>query len=232
MRLEDLNWMDVESYLKRDDRLLLVLGACEQHGYLSLATDFKIPLALADAASERTNILVAPPLAFGYSPYFAAYPGTISLRLKTYLGVVEDIVRGVHSHGFRGLMILNGHGGNLGARLLLDELVNELGGLRVGWYAWWQAPRVIQVAESHGLKPYHGGWIEAFRFTRVAPLPQGEKGEIQSPEILPAGAVREHYGDGVFGGPYSVDMQIMDQVFAVAVEDIVAELEGLRAGSR
>jgi creatinine amidohydrolase len=229
MRLEDLNWMDVESYLRRDDRLLLVLGSCEQHGYLSLATDCRIPLALADAASERTNILVAPALPFGFSPYFAAYPGTISLRLKTYLSVVEDVVRSVHSHGFRGLMLLNGHGGNAGARLLLDELVNELEGLRVRWYAWWQAPHVIQAAESHGLKSFHGGWIEAFRFTRVAPLPEGEKEDIRSPDILAAGTVREHYGDGVFGGPYSVDQEIMDQVFAVAVENIVTELHGLRA---
>ena len=33
MRIEDLNWMDVEKYLKQDDRLILVIGACEQHGY-------------------------------------------------------------------------------------------------------------------------------------------------------------------------------------------------------
>ena len=59
MRFEDLNWMDVESYLKSDDRLMLVVGACEEHGYLSLLTDIKIPLALADAASERTHVLVA-----------------------------------------------------------------------------------------------------------------------------------------------------------------------------
>ena len=51
MRIEDLNWMDVEGYLKHDDRLILVIGACEQHGYLSLLSDVKIPLALADAAS-------------------------------------------------------------------------------------------------------------------------------------------------------------------------------------
>jgi creatinine amidohydrolase len=132
MRLEDLNWMDVESYLRRDDRLLLVLGACEQHGYLSLATDFKIPLALADVVSEKTGVLVAPPLPFGCSPYFMSYPGTISLRAKTYLDVVEDIVRSVYTHGFRGLMILNGHGGNQGARILLEELLNALKGLRLG----------------------------------------------------------------------------------------------------
>ena len=49
MRSEDLNWMDVENYLKTDDRLMLVTGACEQHGYLSLLTDVKIPMALATA---------------------------------------------------------------------------------------------------------------------------------------------------------------------------------------
>jgi len=75
MRFEDLNWMDVESYLKNDDRLIVVLGACEEHGYLSLLTDIRIPMALADAASARTNVLVAPPLNFGISPYFAKYPG-------------------------------------------------------------------------------------------------------------------------------------------------------------
>ena len=65
MRVEDLNWMGVESYLAADDRLILVLGATEQHGYLSLLTDIKIPLALADAASQSTGVLVAPPLNFG-----------------------------------------------------------------------------------------------------------------------------------------------------------------------
>ena len=93
MRIEDLNWMDVEGYLKHDDRLMLVVGACEQHGYLSLLADVKIPLALADAASTRTGILVAPPMNFGSSPYFLTYPGTFSLRLSTLMDALEDIVR-------------------------------------------------------------------------------------------------------------------------------------------
>jgi len=38
MRLEDLNWMDVEKYLQQEDRLMLVTGATEQHAYLSLLT--------------------------------------------------------------------------------------------------------------------------------------------------------------------------------------------------
>ncbi|HZD58748.1 MAG TPA: hypothetical protein VE136_18600 [Anaerolineales bacterium] len=44
--MEELNWEGVEKYLGANDRLMLVLGACKQHGYLSLLTDVKIPLAL------------------------------------------------------------------------------------------------------------------------------------------------------------------------------------------
>lgn len=110
MRIEELNWFDVESYLKQDDRLILVLGACEQHGYLSLLTDVKIPLALADAASEQTGVLIAPPQNFGSSPYFLHYPGTFSLRVSTLIDLVEDLVRSAYGHGFRRILILNGHG--------------------------------------------------------------------------------------------------------------------------
>jgi creatinine amidohydrolase len=35
MRIDEMNWFSVEQYLKSDDRLMLVTGACEQHGYLS-----------------------------------------------------------------------------------------------------------------------------------------------------------------------------------------------------
>ena len=82
MRFEELNWFDIENYLKGEDRLMFVLGACEQHGYLSLLSDVKIPLALADAASQQTGVLVAPPINFGSSPYFLSYPGTLSLRQR------------------------------------------------------------------------------------------------------------------------------------------------------
>ena len=67
MRFEDLNWMEMESYLHHDDRVILVTGACEQHAFLSLLTDIKIPLAIADAVSKKKGVVVAPPLNFGCS---------------------------------------------------------------------------------------------------------------------------------------------------------------------
>jgi len=92
--------MDVEQYLKHDDRLMWVLGACEQHAYLSLLTDVKIPQALADAASQQSGVLVAPALNFGVSPYFLEYPGTLSLRVSTLLDLIEDVVTSAYHQGF------------------------------------------------------------------------------------------------------------------------------------
>jgi creatinine amidohydrolase len=208
--MAELNWFDVEQYLEHDDRLIWVLGSCEQHAYLSLLTDVLIPQALADAASQQTGVLVAPPLNFGASPYFLAYPGTFSLRISTLLDLVEDVLRSAYRHGFHRIMILNGHGGNDPARGRIYELLNELPGLQVAWYAWWQSHSVGQVAVQHNLKPAHANWVEAFSFTQVADLPALEKLPPHITGLLSADAARLAYGDGSFGGFYQVEPARME----------------------
>jgi creatinine amidohydrolase len=225
LRIDELNWFDVEGYLKGDDRLILVLGSCEQHGYLSLLTDVKVPLALADAASQQSGVLVAPPLNFGSSPYFLSYPGTFSLRLTTLLDVVEDLVRSAYGHGFRRFLVLNGHGGNDPARGRLYELANDLPAIRLAWYAWWTAHSVGEVARRHELKPSHASWLEAFPFTRVAELPSGEKAPPYVPGLMGSEEARRVYGDGVFGGPYQVEDTIMDEIFTAALQDVLQLLK-------
>jgi len=222
MRLDDLNWMDVEEYLKHDDRLILVLGACEQHAYLSLMTDIRIPLALADSASQQTSVLVAPTLNFGISPYFLAYPGTFSLRVSTMIEAVEDLVRSAYLQGFRRLLILNGHGGNSPAKNHLNHVINELPGLRLIWYDWWQSHSVEAVALKHNLKPGHANWLEAFPFTIVADLPKEEKVPPYVPSpIMDVNMTRQVYGDGSVGGPYQAGESVMHEVFQAALGDII-----------
>lgn len=226
MRLEDLNWMDVERYLEQDDRLILVLGACEQHGYLSLLTDIKIPLALADSASNQTGVLVAPPLNFGISPYFLDYPGTLSLGVTTMISAVEDIVRSAYRQGFRRILLLNGHGGNMPVRHHLNDVNNGLPDLKMRWYDWWMSHSVEAVARKHNLKPTHANWLEAFSFTIVSDLPEGSKTPPKVPSaILHAGLAREVYGDGSFGGPYLADNEIMQEVLQAALEDVLLLLK-------
>ena len=225
MRMEDLNWMDVEAYLKNDDRLILIIGATEQHGYLSLVSDVRIPQALADAASQQTGIRVAPSLNFGSSPYFLDYPGTLSLRISTLLDAIEDLVRSANGQGFRRILLLNGHGGNDGARARLAELANQMTDLHLAWYSWWTAHSVLNIAEKYQIKPSHANWLEAFPFTIVSDLPSEDKIPPSVPGILGAKRARLVFGDGSFGGKYQVDSNIMQELFDAALQDILTLLE-------
>ncbi|MFC2064338.1 creatininase family protein [Chloroflexota bacterium] len=225
MRFEDLNWKDVEDYLKKDDRLILIIGATEQHGHLSLTTDTSIPQALADASSKKTGVLVAPPLHFGSSPYFLDYPGTFSLRISTLLDAVEDLVRSSHKQGFRRILLLNGHGGNDGCRARLAELTNELPDLQILWYSWFNSHKVQAIAEKHQIKPAHANWLEAFPFTIVSELPEEAKNPPYIAGILNAEQARRAYGDGSFGGEYQVAEEIMQELFDATLSEVISLLE-------
>lgn len=225
MRLEELNWMDVENYLTKEDRILLVTGACEQHAYLSLLTDVKIPLALADSISQETGVLVAPPINFGVSPYFLAYPGTISLRSSTYMNLIEDIVRSLHGAGFRRILFLNGHSGNSVISARLVELANELHDLQTIWYSWWESHSITEIAAKYNLKPYHASWLEAFPFTKVCDLPSEIKNPPSYQGLLNAVETRKIFADGSFGGAYEASGEVMNEIFYAAYQDILNLLQ-------
>src|SRR5512145_3050964 len=101
MRISEMNWQQVEDYLAHDDRAVLPLGSTEQHAYLSLSVDSILSERVAIEAAEPLGVPVFPALAYGITPYFRAYPGSLTLRVETYLRVVRDLLDGLAEHGFR-----------------------------------------------------------------------------------------------------------------------------------
>ncbi len=225
MRFEDLCWFDLEEYLKEDDRILFITGACEQHAYLSLLTDIKIPLALADEASRVTGVPVAPPLNFGISPYFLDFPGTLSLSVETFLRVVEELLESAYQQGFRRFLILNGHGGNHPLTEKLTEMANRLPDINIRFHAWFESSSVQEVIRKQGLEGGHANWLEAFSFTRVGALPEREKEPVEMENFLPAEQVKSALGDGSFGGRYLQDDAVLEEIFQAALGDILALLK-------
>jgi len=223
--MEAMTWMDVERYLAFDDRIVVITGACEQHGYVSLLSDILAPMAIAKVAIEQEPVLVAPPLPFGISPYFTAYPGTISLRVETFAIVVRELLTGLVAQGFRRILVCNGHGGNTGVLIpLLVELGNMHPETRFELFQWWTHPDVVQAGEKIGLLQRHANWSENFPFTRVDSVPAGEKPLVNLPRTANAAATRAGLGDGSYGGAYQAPDAAMENFFAAAVDAMVAAL--------
>src|SRR5947209_6934436 len=140
MRIADMNWMQVADYLNADDRAVIPLGSVEQHAYLSLGTDAILSERVAVEAAEPLGVPVFPALAYGITPYFLAFPGSVSLRVATYTAVVSDILDSLYQQGFRRFLLVNGHGGNSPAGSLAAEWMAGHTGSKVILHNWWNAP--------------------------------------------------------------------------------------------
>ena len=228
MLFQEQSWQDVERYLARDDRVVLITGACEEHGYLSLAADIVVPLEIARQACRREGVLIAPPFAYGISTYFTAYPGTLSLSPETFAAVTRELLQGLLGQGFRRILVSNGHGGNTA---VLDSLLEEMGRAHpeahLALFQWWRHPAVDAVAQEAGLPQYHANWSENMDITRVGPVPDGVKEPVEVSRDLSPQDFRAVLGDGSFGGPYQAPPEVMERFFAAAVEAMVAALRAL-----
>ncbi|WP_227761823.1 creatininase family protein [Zhaonella formicivorans] len=117
--LQELTWEDVAEYLKSDDIILFPVGSTEQHGPAGpLGVDSYAAIALAEDAAKETGVLVTPPLWFGDSPHHLDFPGTISLRTETLVEVAKDVICSLARHGFKKIIIINGHKGTNNAGLI------------------------------------------------------------------------------------------------------------------
>ena len=230
MKISDMNWQQVETYLRRDDRAVLPLGSTEQHAGLSLSVDSILSERVALEAAEPLGVPVFPVVAYGLTPYFRAYPGTISLRHATYLALVRDILDGLREHGFRRILLVNGHGGNQPAGSLAIEWMADNPGIAVKFHNWWNAPETWAKVQATDPVASHASWMENFPWTR---LPGAKPPTQQKPMIDPARlrlkdpvAARAYLGDGNFGGYYERPDDDMRAIWAVAVAETRALLEG------
>lgn len=107
----------------------------------------------------------------------------------------------------------------------MHEIMNELVDLKVVFYSWWMESNVQKVMEKHQVTGYHGGWMEAFRFTQVAPLPSGSKPAPHPTRMMNRDEVKKTYRDGIYGGGWQPDDAVLDEILRVAIEDTVELLK-------
>ena len=230
MRIKDMNWMQVEAYLERDDRAVIPLGSTEQHAQLSLMVDCILSERVAIDAAEPLGVPVFPPVNYGITPYFKGYPGTISMRPETLIAVFRDVFDSLKRAGFRRVMVVNGHGGNAPVASLAQDWMSENAGVTIRFHNWYNAPETWKKVQEIDPAASHASWMENFPWTRLAnaAAPAGAKDMVDIPRMMlmnPA-EIRAYIGDGNMGGVYQKPDEEMMALWQTAVEETRALLDG------
>ncbi len=229
MKIADMAWAQVEDYLKGNDLCVLPLGSTEQHAGLSLSVDTILAERIAVEAAAPLDVPVFPVVPYGVTPYFLGYPGTISLRIETYVALVRDILDGLHRQGFRRIVIVNGHGGNAPAGSFAVEWMADHPGTQVKFHNWWNAPATLALVQETDPVASHASWMENFAWTRLpGELPTQRKTMVDLTRMrtMDPDRVRALLGDGNFGGLYQRDDAEMQAIWDVGVAETREIIEG------
>jgi creatinine amidohydrolase len=140
--LRELTWPEIAPLAGPETIVILPTAAIEQHGrHLPIEVDTRlveeVSRLAAERVAERVPVLVAPAVCYGVSGYHMGFPGTMSLTMGTFIAVVEELCDSLIHHGFRRILVLNGHGGNhdpikIAARNLADRT-----GVAVATASYW-----------------------------------------------------------------------------------------------
>lgn len=224
MKIREMNWSQVESYLEKDDRAVLPIGSTEQHAQLSLCVDYILSERVAADAAEPLGVPVFPGLPYGVTPYFMAFPGTVSLKVDTYIRLLRDVLDSLVAHGFKRIVVVNGHGGNAGsAQSLIAEWIGTQNGVTVKFHNWWNAPATWKKVMELDAVASHASWMENFPWTRLSnvqyPTHQKTRIDPRLVHTLPPPKARDYIGDGNYGGYYQRSDDDMLEIWRIAVEE-------------
>ena len=228
--MERMNWMQIEAYLKHDDRIILPTGSMEQHGYCTVATDSQIAWEISKTVGEKTGVLVAPVNVYSFAGWATAWPGTVSIKPATLLALISDILESLAGQGFKRIMIINGHGQNeFAAKLALEELTNRKPDLNIKFRSWWMLPKTRQIIDANGTIWGHASWFESFPWiNQPVEMPGGTKERYIDQDYFTYGPenARNLLVDGQGGGDYGKDAEFMSKLYDVAVNELVETLDG------
>ena len=214
---DELRRTEIEQAVKDDAIVIIPTGSTEQHGvHLPLNTDANTSFEIAKRTAEAIDdfpVLVLPPLWMGYSPMHMTRHGTITLKYHTLVEVLTQVGESVYAHGFKRVLFLNGHGGNIGAIASL---------------------RMKLAYESHCPPSMALGWWQVPSIAKLGPI-QDHAGEIETslqlylqPELVDKDSLS--WTEGVLGDPSKGTAERGEGIIKDVVNDLVKFLGDFRDG--
>ena len=240
MELYEMDWPAVAA-LSRDLPVVIPIAALEQHGrHLPVFTDSLLLGEIVRRASERLadQVLFTPLMWLGNSEHHLDFPGTMTAAPRVYLDLLRDVAENMLFHGFRRIVFLNGHGGNIVPSqqvvfelrqkyrsrkelLLLAATYWTLGGKpwevnpafrqqRMGHACEWETSMMLR------LRPELVGRLDA-----IEPIPFGDPFD----PAHRGWTTKDRSAEGHIGDPRSASAEKGETLFHVFSEDVVSLLE-------
>ena len=221
---ERLRRTEIEQAAKAGAVVIIPVASLEQHAnHLPVNTDSNIVSTVAQQAARAVQefpVLVLPTIWTGYSPHHMAYPGSVTLKYHTCVDVLTQVASSVHSHGFRKILILNGHGGNSSIVAGMRTKLGMEDGVSVVGYDYWNVPGMPEAMRSLCL--VDRGFV-------------GHSGEFETsvqlhlqPELV---AAREAvWAPGAFGDPSAGTEEKGRRLVEAAVKALVQLLREYHSG--
>ncbi len=162
--MQEVTWEDFEAFVKKNGVVIVPVGSTEQHGpHLPLGVDTIIPFEISKNLTKKMEVMVAPPITWGFKPQPGSsggedFPGTCSLDGTTLTALVRDFVRELIRHKVRKIIILDGHYENSlflneGAELALRDSGHP-SGVKVVVVRWFD---LVQPNEYNSIFPNFEG---------------------------------------------------------------------------
>lgn len=139
-RYGKLTWPEINLAIERQPLCLLPVGSIEQHGpHLPLDVDVVCPTGIAEGAAREIpdQMLVLPTLWNGYTGHVMDFPGTINSHHTHMMEAVMDVTRSLAYHGFKKILLLNGHGSNAPVLDLVARRTNLETDAECASVSWW-----------------------------------------------------------------------------------------------
>lgn len=237
--LARLTWEEARRALQVARLALVPVGSIEQHGpHLTLDTDLAVAEAMARrlAADLGDEGVLCPPLGYGLSEHHMRFPGTMTLRPDTFVGVFADIVESLASWGVRRVLVVNGHGGNIDALRLVSRNARRDHGTLLAAVMWAQlaAAEIAERAQS----PQYGHACEIETSVAMYLVPDRVRGDLIGPpgtrrsvdsltdppntRVDMAIWLDEWTDDGALGDPTKATPELGGEIVTVAYERALA----------
>ncbi len=250
MRWEELTSPEIGALDRDKTVVVLPIGSVEQHGnHMPLGTDTILAQSVSLAAAAKVaGVVVLPPPWYGFSAHHMRFPGSITLRAETLMAVAGDIVASIVKHGFRRILIVNGHGGNGGVIDLLASTLGHkhYGQARIATLTYFTLARdaIAALRESQPGGMGHACEFETSMVQHLRPeLVKIDRAGITYPDpgsaylttdLLDAQAVRVYhdFGDlsptGTLGDPSLASPEAGEKFFAATVDALSAFIADFR----